>query len=1185
MKTNLGKKLLSMMLVLTMIASMFTFASMTVSAANAVSGAVGTSSSGTTATSDVFGTFNGITASATHRGLTGTNCVLEYALSGKATVSGSYKVWFESTDTGITQVDKDAQTIRTYHFYAGDLVNCGGYWLITKPANPSGVVLKMEYSGDPSIGGTQSFAGITATTSGVLISGSGADIYQVSIDLKGTAAASGNWKVDVSGLPAGYTSDIETKVFHFAAGEAVSRTVKYQIKNPNGSIDLNALSNTATGLKLVYEYNPDTVFAPSTANGGVTASGNVRASYEAGMVNISVDVSGTGSTGGTYTVSVAGNQNLPSGVILDKRNFNLPAGAVSKTLKWSFDYNSLDVASLGLTLSLAFIPDTPFTSQAVNNVTASGIAKVLTDADVLDVAVTLKGTPSVSGNYTATITNNGVTIQEKRYYLNADVALANKEIKFQKPLSEINLSNLNLAVSILFETDKGISSGTVNGITASGVAKYVYDAGSVSIDLGLVGTAAESGSYRVYVASGPQGGSLNNKTEYRISHLNKGDDAVALTRAIKYSLDYAGFDINNFDMKVVLDFFPDITAENRGVTATGTVSMYEDECLVNVVLSGKVEQGASVGENNGYYRLSLLNGGDQNSPVFTYFEGSVVRDSYSYDIKFPSGSETDYYKVNLDLTFTSDSAYIYKINYWDETIVLGGMVNFGADVLYTLVKDPAKFAADKAKWYPTLNGRIDISKSIPKKADPKKPNGTSFVALKYVKTGELVYQTDNNGNTVYVDQKDAKGNVMKDADGNTIQVPAPLMIELTPRPDAAALKALSKTIYNTQKAQFENGTDVIDKKLGTIHVGSKPSDKIEIRLGADKGAQKGMLIEKLGLDESYKYDYDKFPFGSSGTIRIAANEDPIKEWVNGAPVYYTADELAALKIDSPETYAEIAPHFASAPVSFKVAAQPKAPATAKMAITAGKAGAPSIIKGTTAAMKIVLGTDKDGNLILSDPLGKDMTVRDFDKMLVSYTYQVDGDGKFVLDGNGNKIVDTTTTYPRISYAKDGNYVFEIRLFDPKNAKPLSAAAYLKLPVTQYDDCFTTTLTIADVSISGKPNDTDPKAVLAAKGVDVVLTLSNNALVPAIVKGAEVDWFTNLPAGLTASVKSISGAVITVTIKGVPTEEKNGTIAVTIPADSLKYADSVESGKVYEGVTAVNEKAVYNIAEPADTASA
>jgi len=125
-------------------------------------------------------------------------------------------------------------------------------------------------------------------------------------------------------------------------------------------------------------------------------------------------------------------------------------------------------------------------------------------------------------------------------------------------------------------------------------------------------------------------------------------------------------------------------------------------------------------------------------------------------------------------------------------------------------------------------------------------------------------------------------------------------------------------------------------------------------------------------------------------------------------------------------------------------------------------------------------------------------------------------------------------------------------------------------------------TISDGTVAGVTD--------TAMSQDVTITLANDTFLTAPAVGSDVsDWFTNLPAGLTATVKSAAesttqtatATTVVVTISGTPTATSTDALSVEIPTSLLAASSVNEWGKSTGDsggnvTAAANANALYSI---------
>lgn len=189
----------------------------------------------------------------------------------------------------------------------------------------------------------------------------------------------------------------------------------------------------------------------------------------------------------------------------------------------------------------------------------------------------------------------------------------------------------------------------------------------------------------------------------------------------------------------------------------------------------------------------------------------------------------------------------------------------------------------------------------------------------------------------------------------------------------------------------------------------------------------------------------------------------------------------------------------------------------------------------------------------------------------------DGSEGFYLVKEGD--VDTTSKYVSINPSKTSTgspYEYSSTVnfnnFPAGNyyvAEKLNGAWYLseKFKV-DYNAASTPTATVGNVTIDG----TTSTAITAA---EVKITLTNDKF-KAIAATTDVkSWFTNLPAGLEAKIKTAvndNDTTATIEISGTPSVASSAPLAITIPAANLASGSALD-------VTS-NSSAVFAITDPA-----
>ena len=184
------------------------------------------------------------------------------------------------------------------------------------------------------------------------------------------------------------------------------------------------------------------------------------------------------------------------------------------------------------------------------------------------------------------------------------------------------------------------------------------------------------------------------------------------------------------------------------------------------------------------------------------------------------------------------------------------------------------------------------------------------------------------------------------------------------------------------------------------------------------------------------------------------------------------------------------------------------------------------------------------------------------------------------DPYGNQIISsqptTASTASPYEYSVSASkgYTTAIQYLDPgsyRMAVTLNGERYLSDPFTvNYTAAATPTATVNDVTITGMTG----KEITAA---EVEITLTNDKF-KAIAADADVGgWFTNLPAGLEAKIKTTvneNDTTATIKISGTPSVASSAKLAITIPAANLMSNTALT-------VTS-NTNAVFAITAPATT---
>jgi len=644
------------------------------------------------------------------------------------------------------------------------------------------------------------------------------------------------------------------------------------------------------------------------------------------------------------------------------------------------------------------------------------------------------------------------------------------------------LIGISLPVSaglVLFPDNQGVAVfDAQNGVSATATQSGgAYSVANTSnyFTFRFDGTALEPGTFKLTLDGG-----FIEPTQTKFFRAQAGETfSDSTAQNVVFTVHAPGANMIISDVIPTFEFFPDLRHEFKddddnslGITATGAVNVISDTMYtVNVLLTGEARSSGS------YFVYVSHKDGDDNvkninlkSQMFTFGRNDRAGafDLVNFNIELISGDISD---LVLSGRFVPND--LYTINYADETIL------FDDEMLFALVKDTAKFTNEvkyqknlsKVKWQPTLSGRIDISRFIPKKASAKEVS--------------LIVRRVSTPN----------------AD--------PVFITLKARPDIKALvtakdKTFRKKIYNIAEQTFINTTD----------------QDLELRFDLDRSGRNPHVevLGKQGEADSLYFHHDRKPFGVRGTYRIAA--------VNFEKFVVENGELRILDGAELELAASKA-SFSSLPVKFRTPAQPKAPDASRMVLTQGKNGAPWFISRTTPKMKVALRCD-DRGLTWGNFPSKNLTIAGLIKLFE--------DDAYVLP------IDS-----------DGNYTFEVRTF--KAGKPDSRPAYLVFNADEFHERTKVSAVANPFVVTGVQNSTDTKAALA-RGVNMVVVTSGG--VATVKKDDNVSsWFANLPDGLEATIKSVSGARITITIKGFAKEASDEGMVITIPGTALTGGVDVE----------------------------
>lgn len=453
-----------------------------------------------------------------------------------------------------------------------------------------------------------------------------------------------------------------------------------------------------------------------------------------------------------------------------------------------------------------------------------------------------------------------------------------------------------------------------------------------------------------------------------------------------------------------------------------------------------------------------------------------------------------------------DAPFFYVINYTTETI------SFGQNFRFAQI-DPVtrEYLRDASGNHITqYASRSQISFIFNRRADRIRPDRGNWVMTL---TGESdISRHLRRGGYIGVRRRLPSG-----------QHELMALIPLQARPPHRELRAHRRNIYEPTRMI----NDVIQRGDRL----QNPTDNtLEIRIGNDRfsfGRPTVIATERLEPGAPFPFPHDSIPRGMRGTFRIAPQEAVnfvehngelrwIRDWIYDGVEYVDGVGNLQNLIDEGGS-------FGSATVRFSIPNQPAAPATNRMLMTPGRNGAPYFISRTNRNMRVLLGYDGDNSVW--GQLEPNISIREFIDLF-------ENDGR-PLPENGDY------------------YEFRIRFF--RNNRVVSAPGYLHV---RRDDFRENTLIHASVT----PTAASQGIITGTEGVALRNHASNNIIITTTNARANVarnddvtSWF-NLPTGLTATVSAISGARITIQIRGTATQVYDeplvGPLVINIPAGVL-----------------------------------
>jgi len=368
------------------------------------------------------------------------------------------------------------------------------------------------------------------------------------------------------------------------------------------------------------------------------------------------------------------------------------------------------------------------------------------------------------------------------------------------------------------------------------------------------------------------------------------------------------------------------------------------------------------------------------------------------------------------------------------------------------------------------------------------------------------------------------------------------VIEIPARASHRGIRQARREIYMPSRVNAD----------GTYQAGQflqNPTDvAIEIRIGDDRGIFNGsrppIATEFLAPNATFAFPHDALPRGTRGAFRVAPVEQNNFVMFDGE---YTCvrylllrgiTQIGGVPLELGEG------NFGSALVRFRIPNRPNAPATARMTMTEGRNGEPWFISRTNANMRVKLGYD--GTTPVWGNLSQNTTLPALVELFA--------EGGFALP---------TPEYVTINGERTLHRVFEIRIF--RANRIVSAPGFLALCADAFTANQAVRASVSPVNVVGTQYSANT-VISRPAGVNVLIITTGGRATVAV--GNDVtSWFTNLPDGIAATVRSLAGnsSRITVNLQGIPTEAMaNVPMEIAIPASALT------GGTLPQGVDATVE---------------
>lgn len=1068
---------------------------------------------------------NGLAVRASHRRLTPNSATISYRLEGIATQPGNYTVWFTTngamfgngrhsnanhnafptggngSPTASGPWGEANPPRNTYAIAANEMVVRSTTWEINM-SQPAAAVLRIEFAPFPSLGDTLvRNTGVAMNASGAL----NAPAYQVRLGLDGAPGATGNHRVTLYNIPAGYNvagqtvltdntpvnigtgtaSDPERPALTGATARRiewivpvtdtgnVSRDAVFNVQQPGVPVN-QARANALTGiLQVSHEFFPNAALAAAT-DAGVTAGGagsSVIFNPDTGQVRVTVPFSGNAPVQGRFNIQLTStNPTLNAYLAGDVRSFNQPAGAVTRApMVWNIEQGAtIDVASLGLAVVITADIEAPPVSigDASNRgVTAVGTARV--GADQVQVSTLVTGTANTTGAFRVRVLyrvapNNYVEVDSRTYRLAVGEGLGATGRTFMTSLDNdgtFNVANLSLDIAFL----PVLNAGPVSGVSAEGNITLFDDDGIISVSLS--GTVAVEGFYRVGLTG--QG-----------FVMAAGAPSFQMER---FARDAQARGVMSFDI-IVTDMT--LFADTVGIA----LSRYEGDRF--------------------FFAINYVNEEVTIGNAFTIYQRPAFSDPD------PRGRRT--------LVMDNDGMPVYE--FLDAPIenILRQEISF----IFNRRAD--RIDVNRGNWIRTGTGVVDVNRQLRRGAfmgvRRRLPNGThELIAVIPLDARPCNRAIRAHRRDIFAAPMLGTNNVVETA--GHFQNPEPI--------DGGAI--LEVRIGNDRQ---NPNSFIATERLAPGQTYSMPHDLIP------RGARGTYRIAPTDIENFVVYR------GNMMAIRDVLARYARENYLNDTDYVPQCDDGNDIVLGTG--------NFGSAIIRFRIPNAPVPPAVARMQMTPGRNGAPFFISATNANMFVNVGTQRiyDGYVYVRtvtrwEQLDRNIPLAQFLGLFVP----ADND-------TANNIVRSLPATQTVTIGGESVVVqdFEIRIL--RAGRVQSAPGFLRLPVDAAQANLNPTARILPIVVEGIQNNIDARAPLTRNGINVIIETSNGLISnPAPANGdvvggedapADNNWFPNLPAGLTATINQVAagGSRIRVNIRGVATVSYAGPIQVVIPEGRL-----------------------------------